>query len=78
MRTYVLLSGLIKVVAHRAAECVCFYVPHLVNIQVIGLAVLYSKVGLRKMVSCGGLRPRPVPPPHSLGSCQAKVFPFSD
>lgn len=39
----------------------------------------YSKAGLRKIVSCGGLRPRPFSsPPLSLGSCQAKVFPLSD
>lgn len=57
--------------------------PQLVDICVSGLAealaALYSNAGLRKMVSCGGLRPRAFSsPPRSLGSCQAKVFPFPD
>lgn len=44
-----------------------------------GLPTLYSKALLRKMVSCGVLRPRPLPPtPSSLGSCQPQVFPLSD
>lgn len=43
-----------------------------------GLPTWYSRAGLRKVVSCGGLRPRPFSPPSSLGSCQPKVFPLSD
>lgn len=48
-----------------------FAAPELFNICVSGLAkglpTLYSRAGLRKMVSCGGLRPRPFPLPLLSG-----------
>lgn len=54
--------------------------PHLVNIHVSGLPevlpALYSQVGLRKMVSCGCLRPRPFPPlPTLWGPVRPRYFP---
>lgn len=54
--------------------------PQLVDICVSGLAEVlpapYSKAGLRKMVSCGGLRPRPFPLLLSLwGPVRPRYFP---
>lgn len=51
----------------------------LVDICVCGLAEVpaqYSKSGLRKMVSCGGLRPRPFPLLSALrGPVRPRYFP---
>lgn len=63
-----------------AATWMWFAAPQLVDICVSGLAEAllapYSKAGLRKMVSCGALRPVPFPPLPSLwGPVRPRYFP---